>query len=56
MLTSVMLMHIRLLVMMAKELLKLAGDSKLARLSFTANMLIETNNAPATFHYPMQVM
>ena len=39
-LTRVRLMHIRLLIMMAKKLLKLRTNRKLAWLPFAANVLI----------------
>ena len=56
MLAGVRLMDIRLLIMMSKELLKFRTNSKLAWLPFAADMLIKTNNTPATFHHPVQIM
>ena len=56
MLASVRLMHIWLLIMMTKEFLKLRTNRKLAWLPFAANMLVQANDTPATFHHPMQIM
>jgi len=56
MLASVWLMHVGLLIVMAKQFLELGTYGKLAWLSLTANMLIETDNASTASHNPMQIM
>ena len=56
MFTGMGLMHIGLLIMMTKELLKLSANSKLAGLPLATDMLIQADDTATAFHHPMQVM
>ena len=56
MLTVMRFVHIRLLIMMTKELLKFSRNSKLTGLTLAANMLIKTDYAATTSHNPMQIV